>query len=137
MLFGVDDPNEASCVELPDGKLLFNIRHRGGARRRALAVSEDGGETVGPLRLAYDLTDPQCFGSMVRAGDDVYFVNCESETARVNLVVKRLDGDAWTPVFRVDELGGYADIAWDGEGLCVFYERGENGRIVELRLVRR
>ena len=36
----------------------------------------------------------------------------------------------------VDELGGYADIAWDGEKLCVFYEHGENGRIMEMRLVR-
>ncbi len=133
---GVADANETSCAELPDGMLLFNIRHCGESRRRALAVSEDGGATAGSIRFEPSLPDPRCFGSMIRAGEHVYFVNCDSEAGRVNLTVKRLDGDVWTPAFRVDELGGYADIAWDGKRLLVFYEHGVNGRVLELRLVR-
>ncbi len=136
LIDGIRDANETACVECPDGSVLFNIRHRESTHRRALAISGDGGATVGAIRLADDLPDPQCFGSMVRAGEDVYFVNCGSETARENLTVKRLDGDAWLPVFHVDDLGGYADIAWDGAKLVVFYEHGKNGRVEELRLVR-
>ena len=133
---GIRDANETSCAELPDKSLLFNIRHSDEPRARALAVSRDGGETVGPVRFESSLPDPRCFGSMVRAGEDVYFVNCADSKGRVNLTVKRLDGEKWTPVSRVDDLGGYADIAWDGEKLCVFYEHGENGKVLEMRLVR-
>lgn len=133
---GARDLNETTCAELPDGNLLFNIRHSDEPRCRALAVSADGGETAAPVRFEEALPDPRCFGSMVRAGEDVYFVNCDDPRGRVNLTVKRLDGEVWTPAFRVDDLGGYADIAWDGERLCVFYEHGEGGRILEIRLVR-
>jgi sialidase-1 len=133
---GLVDGNETSCAELPNGRVLFNIRHRGEARRRALALSDDGGETSGVARYEDALPDPMCFGSMIRAGGDLYFVNCDSERGRVKLTVKKLNGDKWTPAFHVDELGGYADIAFDGERLCVFYERGACGRITELRLVR-
>ncbi len=133
---GIKDANETTCAELPDGTLLFNIRHSDEPRARALAVSRDGGETVGPIRFEPSLPDPRCFGAMVRAGEDVYFVNCADPQGRVNLTVKRRDGDKWTPAFRVDALGGYADIAWDGKKLCVFYEHGENGKILETRLVR-
>jgi sialidase-1 len=129
------DANETSCAELPDKSLLFNIRHSDEPRARALAVSRDGGETVGPVRFESSLPDPRCFGSMVRAGEDVYFINCADPKGRVNLSVKRLDGEKWTLVSRVDKLGGYADLAWDGEKLCVFYEHGENGKILEMRLV--
>ena len=133
---GAKDANETSCAELPDGRILFSIRHSDEPRMRALAVSADGGETASAARFEESLPDPRCFGAMARAGEDVYFVNCDSVRGRVNLAVKRLDGETWTPAFRVDELGGYADIAWDGEKLCVFYEHGENGRILEMRLVR-
>ena len=133
---GLPDGNETTVAELPDGRLLLNIRHRGEVRRRARAISGDGGESVADARYEDGLPDPACFGSSVRAGEDVYFVNCADERARVNLTVKRMEGENWTPVARVDELGGYADIAFDGSSLCVFYESGVNGRIEEIRLVR-
>lgn len=133
---GIADANETTCAELPDGRLLFNIRHSDKPRRRALAVSVDGGETVGTLRFVDSLPDPRCFGSMVRAGDAVFFVNCDAAYGRVNLTVKKMEGEEWAPVSRLDELGGYADITYDKKGLCVFYERGKDGRIMELRLVR-
>ncbi|MGI6239914.1 MAG: exo-alpha-sialidase [Christensenellales bacterium] len=133
---GLSDGNETTCAQLSDGRLLFNIRHRGEVRRRVLAISTDEGASISEIQYEDALPDPMCFGAMVRVGEDVYFINCDDERARVNLTLKRLDAGGWTRVSQIDAIGGYADLAFDGKELIAFYERGVNGKIEELALAR-
>ena len=90
------------------------------------------------------LPDPTCFGSMVRAGENLYFVNCAHHDPvhfygdRIHLTVYESPDDAatWKPVTEVDENGGYADICADEKGLFILYERGVAGKVKTLLLKR-
>lgn len=122
---GIENGNETTTAALPDGRVLLNIRNMNPDKRRVLALSPDGGQTLSSTWVAEALTDPWCFGAMAVAGDDVLFVNCDSETRRENLTI-RATGDAggtWTRQCEVDAVGGYADIAVMGDKALVFYER--------------
>lgn len=119
------DANETSVAELEDGGLLFNYRNRNVDRHRVLAVSEDGGESLGERWTSAELRDPMCFGGMTVNGREVLFVNCDTETKRTDLAVKRsMDrGKNWEKIWEVDSVGGYADIAVVNGEIYVFYER--------------
>lgn len=121
----LDSGNETSVCELADGQVLFNIRNRGEERLRALAWSQDGGETAHTVRLAADLPDPRCFAGMIAAEDKVWFVNCGSQEKRVDLTLREScdSGESWHVLQKLDEMAGYADMAHDGEHLHIFYER--------------
>lgn len=141
VLSGVKDANETAAAELPDGRVLFNIRNCETDGRRRLAWSSDGGRSATPLEKNRDLTDPWCMGSMAVYGEEVLFSSCDSAGEkgwgpRVNLVIRAsADGGAgWRRVALVDEIGGYSDIALHENKLFVLYERTERGCIKELIL---
>lgn len=121
------DCNETACVQLGDGSLLFNIRHRGAVNKRALGISMDGGESCIWMQTDASLDDPQCFGSMIVNGGDVYFTNCHARSGRVDLGVKRLAMGAWEVCGKLDDIGGYSDCAVVGGKLWVLYERTKPG----------
>lgn len=140
-LKGVTDANETTAAQLPDGRILFNIRNCETDCRRRLAWSSDGGMTATPLMKSSDLTDPWCMGSMAVYGDEVLFSSCDSVGEngwgpRVNLTIRasKDGGEHWRKVCLVDEIGGYSDIAVYGNTLFVLCERTEHGCIMELIL---
>ena len=133
----IRDCNETACVQLSDGSLLFNIRHRGGIQRRALAISVDEGSGCFWMQADMSLEDPQCFGSMAKRDGAVYFVNCQSTRDRAKLGVKMLGGGAWEKCGHIDDIGGYADCAFVNGKLWVFYERTKPGRgVAEMLLAK-
>lgn len=58
--------NECQVVELDDGRLMMNSRRWGGAKVRKSSLSEDGGQTWGPVVDVPELKDPSCMGSIIR-----------------------------------------------------------------------
>ncbi len=58
--------NECAVVELTDGRLLMNMRSYHGKNRRAIAFSEDGGETWSDVTLDQALIEPVCQASLIR-----------------------------------------------------------------------
>lgn len=120
---GLCSGNETAVAQLPDGNLLFSIRHRGEERCRMQALSSDGGQTLTQLRPVEQLPDPRCFGSLAAVPGGVLFANCDHSATRINLKVKfSPDGAAWQTVWEVDPLGGYADLAVVGEDVYLLYE---------------
>lgn len=135
------DANETSVAELEDGRLLFNYRNRNEDKHRILAFSEDGGETLDQRWKPQELKDPMCFGGMAAEGRRALFVNCDSETKRIDLTVKcSIDqGKSWEKIWEVDPVGGYADIAVVNGEIYVFYEHQsyEENIVKELVLKKR
>lgn len=58
--------NECQVVELDDGRLMMNSRRWGGSKVRKASLSEDGGQTWGPVVDVPELKDPSCMGSIIR-----------------------------------------------------------------------
>lgn len=123
----IPDPNEASAAETGAG-IMFNIRHRGKTRRRAVSVSPDGQRGFTTTRFDESLRDPQCFGSLLALpGGLLAYSGCDSETARENLTIKlsRDGGGTWHRSIPVYGKAGYSDIACspDGRKIYCFFER--------------
>ena len=126
----VPNPNETVAAQLPDGRIMLNIRSN--IERRSKAYSSTGiGDWTIPVPDEA-LPDPHCFGSMVGYHDlDGQFallqVNCASETSRTNIMLKvSLDNGATWPIHRTIDAqrGGYSDIAVDENNryIYVLYE---------------
>lgn len=128
---GITNANETSIAELPDGRILFNIRNGEPEKCRVLAVSSDGLTQIDEWWKEEELPDPKCFGSMVKMGESgIGFVNCANRDLdhpsgkRIFLTVSESrSGKDWNPLIYVDTFGGYADLAWDEKHLYVFYEQ--------------
>ena len=107
----IDSPNESTLCELPDGRIMINSRNRATSKLRAVAYSANGGVDFTPMRLLDVLPDPRCMGSLCRAENDIFFVNCRSREGRENLTVSRIDSDSnVSESLLLSKLGGYADI---------------------------
>lgn len=130
------DCNETTCVEMNDGSLLFNIRHRGAQRCRVLGISLDGGESCYWLQADLSLEDPMCFGSMAVRNGEIYFTNCRSMTGRVDLGVKKMANGMWEGCGLIDKVGGYSDCAFVNGRLWVLYERTTPNGIAEIVLAK-
>ena len=130
--------NECQVVELGDGSLLLNMRNHWGkdggrperGNRRALARSNDGGQTWSEPTFDATLVEPACQASLIRypgAKVRLLFSNPAS-TRREKMTVRLSDdeGKTW-PVARVLHEGpaAYSCLAVlpDGTIGCL-YERG-------------
>lgn len=107
------DPNESAIAELPDGRLLLNLRNTAPEKYRYVSTSADGGKTWTPPEFDYSLPDPGCAAGLCRAGDAILFSNCASQTARENLTLKKStdDGKSWESL-PIEPLAGYSDVVW-------------------------
>lgn len=103
--FAAKHTNECEIVELANGDLMLNMRNHGsGKRRRAVAISKDGGETWGETTWDDALPEPQCQGSIIRhrAADGtagpLLFCNPASDRKRENLTLRASfdEGLTWT-----------------------------------------
>ena len=140
--------DENKVVELSDGRLLLNSRTQGTAGQRLEAISYDGGQTWGPFRHNWDLTDPRNNASIVRAYPDapegsararvLLFSNADSSTARANgtIRVSYDDGFTWNDgkVFESGEMA-YSTLHPLGDGTWgLLYESGGYKNIEFMRV---
>jgi len=145
-------PNETSCVQLADGRVLFNSRNESINYRRLFTYSEDGATNWSTPVFADAFFEPICFGSMCRysrqpfqSKNRILFCNPDSRNDpwvrknpstprsarnrhRTNLTIRMSydEGHTW-PVSKVIDPGiaGYSDVAVTPDGVIhVFYEGG-------------
>ena len=140
--------DENKVVELSDGRLLLNSRTQGTAGQRLEAISYDGGQTWGPFRHNWDLTDPRNNASIIRAFPDapegsarasvLLFSNANSSSARANgtIRVSYDDGFTWNDgtVFESGDMAystlhALADGTWG-----LLYESGGYKNIEFMRV---
>jgi sialidase-1 len=142
--------NECAVVELIDGTgghtVYINCRNYIGGKRRAVAWSQDQGNSFTDFRWDETLIEPICQASLVRLSDErtgdrnrVLFANPAS-TARERMTI-RLSYDEcerW-PVAKVLHAGpaAYSDLAVAPDGtICCLYERGDEHPYETLTLAR-
>ena len=136
--------SECQLVELADGKLMVVSRNESSEDspdnlRHLIAISEDGGETWGPVRRAEELITPRCHGSVERydrkrlifSSPASPFRQKEHPYGRYNLTVRLSydEGATWTAGRTLwPHPGSYSDLVVldDGTIGCI-YERGEKG----------
>jgi sialidase-1 len=132
--------NESTAAETSTGGVLMNIRNQSGdAKNRLLAASPDAGQTWQPTRVAQDLPDPVCQGSMVnyQAANGqklLLFSNANSQTKREKMTVRASldDGQTW-PVNKEIYPGSaaYSDLVVQRDGrIGVLYEKDDYSKIV-------
>lgn len=127
---GLINPSEAAVVELPDGRVMLNIRHESTTNRRAVSISADGATKWSTPVFDPALAGPVCMASLARWGDRLLFANPHNTHGRErkNVSVQASDdgGKTWTYRRAIESgLSGYSDLAVrpDGWAYC-FYERG-------------
>jgi sialidase-1 len=146
-LGGVEEEktNESTLVELADGTVLQNMRSYHGEHARAVARSQDGGESWSLVTLDKKLIDPVCQGSLLRYSWEpsrTLFANCAS-TKRENLTVRlSLDeGQTW-PAAKTLHPGpsGYSCLgvlpAKTEPLILCLYENGEKSPYEKITLAR-
>ncbi len=145
-------PNETSCVQLADGKVLFNSRNESVNYRRLFTYGSDGATKWSKPVFADSFFEPICFGSLCRyslqpyqSKNRILFCNPDSRNDpwiaekastprsaknrhRTNLTVRMSydEGNTW-PVRKVIDPGiaGYSDLAVTPDGMIhCFYEGG-------------
>lgn len=134
--------SEASVVEMPGGSLVTNMRNSQ-AKCRAVATSADGGLHWSPPRLAEELVDPQCQGSLLRlpgSGPPRLLFSNAAATARRRLTARWSDdaGRTWSEGWLLHAgPSAYSDlaVAADGSFLCV-YERGRKSPYQQIAVAR-
>ena len=146
------NPNETACVQLADGRVLFNARNESINYRRLFTYSEDGATNWSTPVFADPFFEPICFGSMCRyslqpfqsknrilycnpdsrhnpwAGQQPSRLRSARRRHRSNLIARMSydEGHTW-PVSKVidPDDSRYSDIAVTPDGLIhVFYEGG-------------
>jgi len=135
--------NECQVVELPDGRLLLNMRSYRGHGCRAVAYSSDGGVTWGECVDDETLIEPVCQASLLRYSwpangkSRLLFSNPASTKGRHHLTVRMsyAEANSW-PVSRLLCEGSAAysclTVLPDGE-IGVLYERDNYGHIAFAR----
>lgn len=138
--------NESQVAELADQRLLLNMRNHPPLAEnfRQVAISRDGGETLGPTTPDRALPEPPAQASLIRlpAGDphgQLAFAN-PAGPGRSHLTLRlSRDGGATWPVQRVLHEGpaAYSSLAALGAGrLGVLYERGTASPYETIRFAR-
>ena len=119
------DANESALAVNAEGMVFISIRHNTeGERNRAVAISDDGISGWSEVKFEKNLPDPRCMGSMFSYEGYVYHINCDTETGRRNLTIKKSrDGFITYESFLVSEKGGYSDLVIRNGIAYVLYER--------------
>jgi len=149
-----DHTDECQVVELHDGRLMINMRNYWGrdggkpelAKKRAVAISNDGGASWGELTFDATLIEPICQASFLKHSNDKFrpapllFSNPASTSKRDHLTVRlsRDEGKSW-PVSRLLHEGPAAysclTVLSDRSIGCV-YETGEDNAYQRITFAR-
>jgi sialidase-1 len=83
--------DEAAMTQLPNGSVLLNMRRSPQlpSKGRGVAVSNDGGDSFGPISFDARLETPICQGSIASFGGATYFSNPASTSGRNQLTIKK------------------------------------------------
>lgn len=142
--------NECTIAELPDGKLILNMRNYDRSKRtRKICFSKDGGKTWSDIVSDPGLPEPICQAALIshipKKGKSVlYFTNPSSENSRQNMSLKiSYDGaKSWADSLVLHSgPSAYSDITLLNKGkVGCLYEAGEESpyegivfEIVELK----
>jgi hypothetical protein len=130
-----DQVNECTVAELPDGRLMLNMRNYDRKQKnRKISLSGDGGSSWTDIRDDPQLPEPICqaalLGISLKGGNQALaFLNPADTGARVNLELKisRDGGSAWTLVSRIHAgPAAYSDLVQLNKNeLGCLYEAGE------------
>jgi sialidase-1 len=143
--------NESTAAELPDGKVMINMRNMrkgdSGKKARQIAISDDGGHAWYGQRFDEALIEPICQAALERCRwpegpvpGVLLFSNPASEAKREKLTIRASfdDGATW-PAARVVHAGtaAYSDLAVlpDGRIGCL-YEAGQKKSYESIRFAR-
>ncbi|BCS34238.1 sialidase [Luteitalea sp. TBR-22] len=140
--------NESQAVELADGRLMLNMRNHPPRPRnlRAVAVSGDGGRTLGPLRFDEALPEPPAQASLLRYSTTesggralLLFTNPSGRgRERMTIRLSEDEGETW-PFWRVLHEGpaAYSCLVVLRDGtIGVLYERGQQSAYERLTFAR-
>lgn len=124
--------SETTVAQMPDGRILMNLRHEGPTRCRAFSVAQKGDFDWSEVRYQPDLPDPTCCASLNRAGNRLIFTNCADENARVNLTLKSSydNGASWGDPVPIWRNAGYSDVCASPDGKeigCLFEHDSDAG----------
>ena len=140
--------DENKTVELSDGRVMLNSRDSARSGYRKVAISTDGGQTYGPVRLEHAQPDPTNNASIIRAFPDapegsarakvLLFSNAADQSARRNGTIRMScdDGQTW-PVSKVFQPGSmsYSTLAALPDGTYgLLYEPGTGIRYANFNL---
>jgi sialidase-1 len=130
----VDQVNECTVAELPDGTLVLNMRNYDRSQKtRKISFSKDGGHSWGALSSDTVLIEPICQASSLSVfGEDgkhsLYFLNPAHENRRQNLTLRisRDAGRNWSESRILHEgPGAYTDLClMDNGKLACLLEAG-------------
>lgn len=132
-----DQVNECTVAELPDGRVMLNMRNYDRSQKsRKIAVSEDGGITWGNIYSDRSLIEPICQASLLavygekEGGFTLYFLNPAHEKKRQNLILRSSqdEGTSWPESQVLHEgPGAYSDLTLLGNGnLACLFEAGSS-----------
>lgn len=143
--------NESTAAELPDGKVMINMRNMrkgaGGKKARQIAISDDGGDAWHGQRFDEALVEPICQAALERCRwpegavpGILLFSNPASEAKREKMTIRASfdDGETWPAALVVHPgTAAYSDLAVlpDGRIGCL-YEAGQKKSYESIRLVR-
>jgi len=130
------NPSETAAVELPDGRVMLNIRNESPRHRRLVSTSKDGATNWSKPQFDDTLVDPICMASMIRAEGALIFSNPAGDgrtKARTHLTLRLSpdSGSTWPHHRVLDEgIAGYSDLALtsDGKLHCLYEHGGVDGR---------
>src|SRR5205823_13287182 len=125
------NPSESMAVQLPDGRVMLNIRNESPKHRRLTSISKDGISNWSATEFDETLFDPICMASIVRVQDRLVWSNPAGDgnsKARTNLTLRLStdNGKTW-PAQKLLEPGiaAYSDLAATPDGIVFcFYECG-------------
>jgi sialidase-1 len=138
--------SESQVVELSDGSLMLNMRSYRGRGCRAMAISEDGGETWSDPIDVPELIGPVCQASIIRyetvdergRGALLFSNPASHDRTRMTVKLSADEGNTW-PAVRLIYAGpaAYSCLAVlpDGAIGCL-YERGEDSPYEKITLAR-
>lgn len=142
-----DRTNESAVVELSDGAVLQVMRSYHGTNRRAMAISQNAGETFGPVYLDDDLDTPVCQANVLRyswadeadKGSKNRILFCSPQgSKRTNLYVwlSYDEGKTWPTKKQIYEAGSaYSNMVVMKDGqIGVLFEK-DNYKSISLKTI--
>jgi len=101
-----DQVNECTIAELPDGRLILNMRNYDrNQKNRKISISDDGGDSWSDIFDDPDLIEPICQASLLNVPmknkkEILVFLNPSDSLARRNLVLKSThnNGESWEEI---------------------------------------
>ncbi len=127
-----DKVNECTVAELPDGKLMLNMRNYDRLQKaRKISFSNDGGITWSNIQPDTALIEPICEASLLysEGNNTLYFLNPASTDSRTNMTLKASSdfGNTW----KIDKVlnsgaSAYSDLTLiNPNTLGCLYEGGK------------